>query len=109
MNNNLNIDYVALSDKLNVIEEDIDEIEEILKQVDRATTSLNDEKIWKSTEKTKMDQDYIPYVKNISIRVPIALKKHLNHLRNVINIYENTEANLIKEIDNHLEDLKTGE
>ena len=95
---NLNINYEELSNKLNEIEKDILSIEEILKDVDKETESLNDEKIWKSPEKTKMDSDYIPYVKTVSVNAPMALRKHLNHLRNVLNIYQSTEEEIIEDI-----------
>lgn len=109
MDNNININYEGLSDKLDLIEKDIVEIEEILKQVEIATESLNNEKIWKAPEKTKMDSDYIPYVKKISINIPIALRKHLNHLRKVLNIYSSAETELIDDMNQNLTDLKAGE
>ena len=109
MGNDININYEGLSDKLDLIEKDILEIEDILKQVDIATTSLDDEKIWKAPEKTKMDSDYIPYVKKISKNVPLALRKHLNHLRKVLNIYTSAETELTNAINQELEDLGAGE
>ena len=109
MDNNININYEGLSDKLDLIETDIVEIEEILKQIEIATTSLDDEKTWKAPEKIKMDSDYIPYIKKISKNIPLALRKHLNHLREVVNIYKTTESELTNYINQDLEDLGAGE
>ena len=109
MNNNININYEGLRNKIEIIESDITRIEDILKQVEIATTSIDNEKIWVSKEKTKMDSDYIPYVKRISINVPIALRKHLNHIRKALSKYEETEEEIVEVMEEELEDLKAGD
>ena len=105
MNDNIEIQHEPLRETLNVIEEDINVIEEILLKVVKANGSLDEGK-WKSTEKNKMDQEYIPYMNKISINVPKALRKHLNLLRESVNIYENKESELIEEIDKELDDFQ---
>ena len=94
-----------MRETLKVIEEDIKIIEEILMKVVKANSSLDNSK-WKSTEKDRMDQEYIPYMNKISINVPNALRKHLNMLRESVNIYEDTESEIIETMEQGLEDFQ---
>ena len=108
MKQDLNIQYELLREKLSIIESDINEIESILEEVEKANGSLDD-RVWMSSEKTKMDQEFIPYLEKISKNAPSALRKNLNYIRKSVNIYETTEKELIEEIDDKLTDLSRGE
>lgn len=103
MNKDLNLQYEGLKDKIEVIEQDINNIEDILLNVVKATNTLDESK-WKSTEKTKMDQEYVPYVNNLSINVPIALRKHLNLMKESVTAYEDLENEVIQDVDKKLSD-----
>ena len=56
-----------------------------------------------------MDSDYIPYMIKMSVNVPKTFRKHLNLLREAVNLYESTENELKNVVDNGLEDLKMEE
>ena len=96
---NLSLDAEALKDTLQLIENDIQELEEVLKNTYSATNTLDEQK-WSSTEKRKLDSEYVPYLKKISEVVPLALRREVAFTRAALDKYETLEAERLKKAEN---------
>ena len=85
------------------IGKDINEIKDILAEIYKAMLSLDESK-WKSHEKDKIDEEFMPYLKKISEKYPLYLTKRLDFLKSSVERYQNLD----KEISNltaNLEDI----
>ena len=87
---NISIDAQALENTFSEIEKDINELESILTNIYQATETLDDRK-WFSNEKTKIDNEYVPYLKKVSEGAPLALRKQLKFARDALSKYTELE------------------
>lgn len=94
----------GIYEDISLIEKDIKNIEVLLKQVLEAMDCL-DEKRWKSKEKNKIDQEFIPYLKKAYFNYPKELRSKLNHLKDAVNTYEETDILANKKIEEVSENI----
>ena len=84
--NGLNINDDIRSD-FDLVQKDIEEIGDLIQKTYRAMLKL-DETVWRSKEKEKIDQDFLPYLKKYSEKYSNYLIARLNFVKNAVEKYE---------------------
>ena len=91
----------SIEDPLVNIENDIKDIETILFNTYNAINTL-DEKKWRGKEKTKLDQELLPYLSNIKEIVPKTFRGKLDTIKNGIEKHKELDKKHEKIVENDL-------
>lgn len=87
-----------LNDIIKSLEITNEKIVEIVKNVNLAMKSLDEDK-WKSPEKTKIDNEFMVYLDKLEKNVPMQLNECTNILKRVILEYEKTHGKIQKDVE----------
>lgn len=98
---NLRIDITPLDENIEKLDENIREMETILKDTLQGYETL-DENTWIGPEKKKLDDQFLPYLKKISIKYPELLNASSTFLKKSSITYQNLDKKLKEEIDEDL-------
>ena len=95
-----NNDNIKLQEPIDItisnIDKDIKNISEILDNIYKAVLTLNESK-WNTKEKKKMEEEFIPYLKTISLKYPKYLNDRLKLLQNAVEKYRTLNKDLQNE------------
>lgn len=91
----------SLTDDYMNIEKDINDISTIITNIYNAMKTLDESK-WKSNEKDKIDQEFIPYLSKISEKIPSNLRKKLDFARYALEKHEEQDNLNAKEVENEV-------
>lgn len=72
------------------IQSNITNIDNILNEIYNKFLEI-DETMWKAREKDKLDEEFIPYLKDIKVNTKDNLEKHLNYLKSAVSLHKSVD------------------
>lgn len=94
----------TLEGKIQIIQKDIEEIGKIIEGIYEKMESLDGKK-WRGKEKEKIDEEYMPYLKELKTKTPIYLNRYVEMIREGAELHQEAEEK-IKEVGNEIEEIK---
>lgn len=92
LNNNIENNFIK-------IETNITNIDNILNETYNKFLEI-DETMWKAREKDKLDEEFVPYLREITVNTKDNLEKHLNYLKNAVSLHKSVDDTNKITVDN---------
>lgn len=96
------IENRKLSNLINELEKNVNDITDIIKKMNISIRTLNDDN-WQSKEKNKLDDELLPFISHLDDHLLNYLMEPVNLLKNINQVYSDKESDISKNIDKKLD------